>query len=282
MKTTVELITPQMAEKYLSMNLINRPIKNSVVKRYAQDMREGRWSSTHQGIAFTEEGNLCDGQHRLMAVIMAQTPISFSVTRGVPSDALPNLDIGVKRTFHDSMSISGVTLSRDFSPALKGMFTLEIANTVTWPQHMASLSFMRDLADLCKDGVLFACDSCGVRGSGTRGIFSSPVMGPIARAYYSHDQDRLLDFVAILKSGLPVSPSEDMAAILLRNWKLANSTNGTKMRRETYLRTENALVSFLERKPLTLLRKRESEAFPLPEELNGKVQALLNGVRSSQ
>ena len=25
MKTTVELITPQMAEKYLSMNLINRP-----------------------------------------------------------------------------------------------------------------------------------------------------------------------------------------------------------------------------------------------------------------
>ena len=63
MKVTIEVITPQLAETYLTANVGNRPVLRRVVARYAREMAAGNWLLTHQGIAFDSQGKLVDGQH---------------------------------------------------------------------------------------------------------------------------------------------------------------------------------------------------------------------------
>lgn len=103
-----ELITPDTAREYMQKNTNNRPLSRGQVEALARDIREGLWRQTHQGIAFDIEGNLADGQHRLAAIIEAETPIYLLVARGVPLDAKKVLDVGRKRTVGDMLAMDGV------------------------------------------------------------------------------------------------------------------------------------------------------------------------------
>lgn len=85
MKTKIEVITPEMAMNWLEHhNFKNRTISQGTVDSYATDMKNGRWSLTHQGIAFNTEGQLIDGQHRLWAIVFANKNIEMMVTRDMP------------------------------------------------------------------------------------------------------------------------------------------------------------------------------------------------------
>lgn len=91
MKTTIETITPQFAADVLeSKNPHNRTVSEGTVQSYAQDMRNKRWTLTHQGIAFDVNGNLLDGQHRLWAVVFSECEVEMMVTRGLPVDSVMN------------------------------------------------------------------------------------------------------------------------------------------------------------------------------------------------
>ena len=68
MNSKIENITPEIAAKYLEKNIHNRPIKPSAIRRYALQMKAKQWLISHQGIAFDTEGNLFDGQNRLLAI----------------------------------------------------------------------------------------------------------------------------------------------------------------------------------------------------------------------
>ena len=41
MKVAIEMITPQLAEAYLTANVGNRPVLRAVVARYAREMNAG-------------------------------------------------------------------------------------------------------------------------------------------------------------------------------------------------------------------------------------------------
>mgnify|MGYP001767036089 CR=1 FL=1 len=105
MKTEIITVTPKRAEEYLSANTINRTLRKSVVERYANDMKMGRWELTHQGIAVANDGTLLDGQHRLHAVIKAGVPVMMQVTTGLDVSAFANIDKLVARTDADSLRI---------------------------------------------------------------------------------------------------------------------------------------------------------------------------------
>jgi len=106
----VELITPAVARKYLEKNIDNnRHISERTVAVYANDMKNRNWRITHQGIAFNTDGKLVDGQHRLMAVIKADTPVKMMVTRGLDAESMRNIDQNRPRTSTDSLRIAGYT-----------------------------------------------------------------------------------------------------------------------------------------------------------------------------
>ncbi len=107
MKTTTETVTPAMAAEYLSKNHPkNRPIRDFRVKKWVEEIKQGRWLLTHQGIAFDEDGYLIDGQHRLTAVITSGIPAPMMVTKGVDVSTFAVLDQGAMRSASDILGLS--------------------------------------------------------------------------------------------------------------------------------------------------------------------------------
>lgn len=105
METHVEEITPEIATRYLSRNAKNRSIRRQEVEAYAREIKRGTFVLTHQGIAFDADGNLIDGQHRLMAIATAGIPVRMMVSRGVNPAALSVVDRGASRTIRDVIAI---------------------------------------------------------------------------------------------------------------------------------------------------------------------------------
>lgn len=74
---TIE-ITPEKAKKLIEMQPRNRKPISRKVDQYAQIILAGKWSASHpQGLIFNKQAELIDGQHRLLAVIKANIPVSF-------------------------------------------------------------------------------------------------------------------------------------------------------------------------------------------------------------
>lgn len=103
MKTTVEVIGPKEAAKYLERNQNNRPMRSRTVARYASMMSRGQWMLTHEAIAFDTTGELTDGQHRLAAIVESGASAQFTVTRGVEPATYEVIDSGVRRSLGDRL-----------------------------------------------------------------------------------------------------------------------------------------------------------------------------------
>ena len=95
-----EVVTPEVASQYLRANIVNRKLRPTVVKRYEEEMRQNSWTLTSDAIAFDEDGNLIQGQHRLNAVVKTGLAQVFWVARNMPNDSRQNLDSGSKRELH--------------------------------------------------------------------------------------------------------------------------------------------------------------------------------------
>lgn len=104
-----ELITPQRARVLLDANAENnRNPKTSKIPAYARDMVTGNWhADTGETIKVSVDGRVLDGQNRLLAVIMAATPIYFDVAYDVPTSAMQVIDTGASRTAGDVLRIAG-------------------------------------------------------------------------------------------------------------------------------------------------------------------------------
>lgn len=105
MKFSIQTITPKKATELLANNPDNRLIRKSHVVWLANEMVEGRWQVTAQGVSLSDNGQVVDGQHRLSAVIVANIPVQMMVATGVPADAIDVYDIGAKRTVADTLHL---------------------------------------------------------------------------------------------------------------------------------------------------------------------------------
>lgn len=94
----VECISPAKAMEYLRSNTNNyRKLTRAVYKRYAEDMKNGKWQLNGEPIVFGEDGILKDGQHRLAAIIESGKAVQIAVVRNAPKEA-DIFDVGVDRT----------------------------------------------------------------------------------------------------------------------------------------------------------------------------------------
>ncbi|HEV8193129.1 MAG TPA: hypothetical protein VGP82_16835, partial [Ktedonobacterales bacterium] len=64
----VRKITPALARELLKRNTNNRALRPAHVDMLRGTMQRGEWQVTHQGLAFADDGELLDGQHRLEAL----------------------------------------------------------------------------------------------------------------------------------------------------------------------------------------------------------------------
>lgn len=104
---SIVYVTPEIAARWLDKNTRNRKAAAAVVRKYAEDMRAGRWVLTGAPIQFSGD-LLLDGQHRLMAVVQSGATIPFFVVRNLEAGAQHYMDIGKKRTISDQLTLDGV------------------------------------------------------------------------------------------------------------------------------------------------------------------------------
>lgn len=100
------LVTPEIASLMLERNRQNRPLSRARTLRILSKMRADRWVFTHQGMAFSTDGYLLDGQHRLAALIEYGKPCEFNITYGLPPEAFRDIDaLGGGRNAADLLAI---------------------------------------------------------------------------------------------------------------------------------------------------------------------------------
>lgn len=90
----------------------NRKVSPAKVKQYAEAMVNGHWRTTHQGIGFSTETWLIDGQHRLLAICEADRMkpgivIRMQVTRNLKPDTFMVIDTNKRRKLADVLAHNG-------------------------------------------------------------------------------------------------------------------------------------------------------------------------------
>ena len=100
------LITPEMAAGLLSKNTHNRTISKVKVAQMVNDIKSGRFETTHQPIAIAEDGELIDGQHRLTAIVESQIPVELFVAYNAPRST--KIDIGKIRDARTALYMAGL------------------------------------------------------------------------------------------------------------------------------------------------------------------------------
>lgn len=105
---SLETVTPAIAETWLGRNTNNRRVRRARVDAYARDMEAGEWQENGDAICFDSDGNLLDGQHRLMARVTSGTTGLMLVVRNLPPTVQDTKDDGAKRTMADTFGFHGV------------------------------------------------------------------------------------------------------------------------------------------------------------------------------
>lgn len=203
-----ETITPKLATLWLeTLNTNNRPVSDLHVSRMAAAMTRGEWRTTHQGIAFGADGSLYDGQHRLWAIIQANTPITMMVTRGLAEEARANIDGQRNRSVADNFTIlSGEANARRLVEVANIIYALisgERAFKSTFDQ--ARLTVQKYRTDL-----EWALSLPG----GRTKLGSAAIRGALAFARKT-DPEKLAEFAEQVMVGANLA--ENAPALLLRN-----------------------------------------------------------------
>lgn len=108
-KREMRLVTPIVAKDWLQRNSPrNRHIRPLKVDEYSRSMISGHWRDLGDPIIFDVDGNLQNGQHRLLAVIKSQMTITLGVIYNAPLDSYMYIDQGAKRTSGDTLKYKGV------------------------------------------------------------------------------------------------------------------------------------------------------------------------------
>lgn len=106
MQAEIMTVTPAIAREWLKLNTNNRILKRRHIRAIANDILAGDWRVNGEAIKWS--GNaIVDGQHRLHAIILADTPVQTLVIRGVEEDAVVTMDTHAKRTVSDHLYLRG-------------------------------------------------------------------------------------------------------------------------------------------------------------------------------
>ena len=137
-----EIVTPKRAKELLKHNINNRVTSEMHIDSLADMMKRGQWKKNAQPIQFTgtpENPKRCiDGQHRLKAIVKANTPIYLTLAFNVPEDAADTIDNGKRRTNGDHIlfSVPGFkpSAARELGVAVPWLILYERPTITQWSQ----------------------------------------------------------------------------------------------------------------------------------------------------
>lgn len=135
-------VTPALAQALLKVNVpyeigkagTNRPVNPKTVAKYAAAMLAGEWVESNQGIGLIgmpPNERLGDGQHRLLAVLLAaetdpNIAVPMWVFYGLPDESVSVVDTGKARLAGEVLSMKfGTKSSMNLAAALRLLYSFD-------------------------------------------------------------------------------------------------------------------------------------------------------------
>lgn len=115
-------ITPQMAGQMLEKNIANRKVNQANVNRIAADMATGNYKVNGETIKISPNGEILDGQHRLLACVKSGMPFQTYVVYDVERETVGTIDMGKGRSVADSLNVMGCNIKSGIIPAMNFYF----------------------------------------------------------------------------------------------------------------------------------------------------------------
>lgn len=260
MVTTKEFVTPEMALEWLAHNENNRSLRKADVEYLKECILAGQWHVTHQGLAFWDDGELADGQHRLHAIMEAGVGVWVNVTRGMQRAAEEAIDRGIPRSNKDHLHFAGIKSDTRRVAACVCMinqYRVERSENATrWSKRRMRPDEFAQFYAAFSEAIEFAYES--------NKQLHACVVAAIASAWFTANRDRLAQFRSLLASGA-ATDAGDLAAIKLRDFLLKKQYGqGESARNDLFLKACSALRAFLDGRPLSKLYATNDHAFPLP------------------
>lgn len=103
-------VTPRMAQEILdTKNTKNRAINKNHLLALVKNIKNGTWRFNGDTICFDANGTLIDGQHRLRAIALSDTPVLCLFVEGLDPETIKTKDMEIKpRNLHDLLRMDGV------------------------------------------------------------------------------------------------------------------------------------------------------------------------------
>lgn len=143
------LTTKSFVDWALEHNTHNRNIKPAVVSHLADMINAGQWIATNQGIGFSRDGWLVDGQHRLEAIKACDYPaLPMLVVFGMPPTAQLAVDFHAKRSAVNSLYlVSGISLNSTQGGTLTWLKAIETRKASAYLTPMEFKEYGEKYAD---------------------------------------------------------------------------------------------------------------------------------------
>lgn len=207
LEARVMLVTPAIAQRWLERNHAdNRPIRWEAVEAMANDARSGHFKLTHQAIAIAADGTLLDGQHRLSAIVSAETPVRLLIVRNRDGAFSDPIDRGRPRKLSMLLRISSKEAA-----ALNMLRMLEMGGPTKVPATTSEISEILE-----HHGEAMRTIKAHVKGA-------HQMIGPLlAACIYTLpcEPDRVLAFAYKVQTGEMLQRGDP--AYAFRNWKELN------------------------------------------------------------
>ncbi len=254
-------VTPAIADAWLcKCNSHNRKLVDGHVDRLVREMKAGRWRLTHQGIAFSSNRVLLDGQHRLWAVFLSGVTVPMRVFFNESPQSLEAIDAVHARSNDQIITLAGGVgeVGRKELATLRAMVTgLDSYMRMTAGEEAELLASYHE-------GLIFSHQV--LPAARFRGVATAITRAVLARAFYSAELGSLRHFADVLRTGVADGTRDQPITLLLRF--LVDAALGVRGRpetREKYGKVERALQAFLSGEQLGRLFASSAELFPLPD-----------------
>lgn len=248
-------VTPKKAGEWIQRNVNNRPVRRSRVDLYAGAMKSGAWKLNGDAIRFNGNGDLIDGQHRLLACISCGVPFETYVVHGIEHDAFDTIDQGDKRTTADVFSRHGYKHYTMLSAATRWVWRYE------GQMHRHGAMRSDEANDIIERHPALHTATQKASEKGRNGLINPGLLAFLDYWTGQKDQDRADKFWLSVAEGDGLE--KGTAAYLLHKRLVSNLASVAKLDPTTIaalcIKAWNAFVT---KKPCGTLKWGEQEEFP--------------------
>jgi len=245
----IKMAKKQLVDSLLEMNTNNRPVKKTVVDCYKQDIADGRWYLTNQGIGVDINGVLIDGQHRLIAIKeCGYPPVALLIVSGLPVEAQQAVDQHAKRSVRD---IWRLVLDHSVGAQAPAICSVIYKHTNAWGGGRISPQRLKDVLDEYSEPIQFVLESVA-----SLKTWAAPYLAAFAVVARDNPTKyaEIAAFIDRVASGENLT--KKMPEYHLRNVLITTrvTAGGSDIQKERFLKAKRALMASLAAEEMGVLR----------------------------